>query len=122
MNTTGQKVKKIRESKNYTQEHVAGMLGISQNTYSKLETGAIKITTDRLQKMAEVLDVPIEQLLSNDAQTNNFTNNHIEKFYAYIEHLKEDNKEHTKMLYEQVKYLQIENERLLTIIEKLSFK
>ena len=34
----GIKIKKIRESKNYTQEYMSNKLNISQNTYSKIET------------------------------------------------------------------------------------
>jgi transcriptional regulator with XRE-family HTH domain len=122
MSTIGDRIKKIRESKNYTQDHLAGKLGISQNSYSKLETGTTKITTDRLQQIAAVLEVPIEELLNSEHQTINFNNSHVEKFYGYIEHLQEDNKEHTKMLYEQVRYLQNENERLLGTVEKLTLK
>ena len=46
----GIKIKKIRESKNYTQEYMSNKLNISQNTYSKIESGGIKLTVDRLKK------------------------------------------------------------------------
>lgn len=122
MATIGERIKRIRESKNYTQEHVAGKLGISQNSYSKLETGGVKVTTDRLQQIADIFEIPVEQLWTDENQTFNFHNSHIERFYGYIEHLQDDNKEQLKLLGEQIKYLQTENNRLLSLVEKLTTK
>lgn len=120
----GVKIKKIRESKNYTQEYMSNKLNISQNTYSKIETGGIKLTVDRLKQISEVLDVTIEDILNNETQTFNFHNSNIDKFYGYIETLHEDNKEllqtTIKLLNEQITYLKSENEKLLKIISKQS--
>lgn len=122
MSTIRERIKKIRESKNYTQEYVAGKLSISQNTYSKIEGGETKLTTDRLQEIADILDVPIEELITGETQSFNFNNSHIEKFYGYVENLQEDNKENLRVLHEQIKSLSKENERLLGLIEKLIAK
>jgi len=119
MNTVGERIKRYREGKNFTQEYIAGKLNISQNTYSKIESGGIKLTTDRLKNIAEILQVPVEELLNGEKQTYNFNNSHIEKFYGYIETLQEENKELTQMLNDQIKYLQSENERLLKVVETL---
>lgn len=54
---TGYKIKSIRELKNLTQEYMAERLDISQAAYSKLEKGNIKISEDKLNKIAEILDV-----------------------------------------------------------------
>jgi transcriptional regulator with XRE-family HTH domain len=120
----GVKIKKIRESKNYTQEYMSNQLNISQNTYSKIETGGIKLTVDRLKQISDVLDVTIEDIMSNETQTFNFHNSNIDKFYGYIETLHEDNKElqqtTIKLLNEQITYLKSENDKLLKIISKQS--
>ncbi len=120
----GIKIKKIRESKNYTQEYMSNKLNISQNTYSKIETGGIKLTVDRLKQISDVLDVSIEDIMSNETQAFNFHNSNIDKFYGYIETLHEDNKElqqtTIKLLNEQITYLKSENEKLLKIISKQS--
>lgn len=120
----GIKIKKIRESKNYTQEYMSNKLNISQNTYSKIETGGIKLTVDRLKQISEVLDVSLEDILNNESQVFNFHNSNIDKFYGYIETLHEDNKEllqtTIKLLNEQITYLKSENEKLLKIISKQS--
>jgi transcriptional regulator with XRE-family HTH domain len=120
----GLKIKKIRESKNYTQGYMSNKLNISQNTYSKIETGGIKLTVDRLNQISEVLDIAVEDILNNETQTYNFHNSNIDKFYGYIETLHEDNKElfqiTINLLNEQIKYLKSENEKLLKIISRQS--
>jgi len=119
---TSLKIKKYRELKNYTQEYMAEKLDISQNTYSKIENGGIKLTVDRLKQISDILETPVEELINGENQVFNFHNSNIEKFYGYIESLHEDNKELTmttiKILNDQLSYLQKENERLLTLLEK----
>jgi transcriptional regulator with XRE-family HTH domain len=120
----GIKIKKIRESKNYTQVYMSNKLNISQNTYSKIESGGIKLTVDRLKKISEVLDLSVEDILNNESQVFNFHNSNIDKFYGYIETLHEDNRElfqtSIKLLNEQITYLKSENEKLLKIISNQS--
>jgi len=119
---TSLKIKKYRELKNYTQEYMAEKLDISQNTYSKIENGGIKLTVDRLKQISDILETPVEEMINGENQVFNFHNSNIEKFYGYIESLHEDNKELTmttiKILNDQLSYLQKENERLLTLLEK----
>ena len=119
----GTKIKKYREAKNYTQEHMAHEMDISQNTYSKLETGGIRLTVDRLMRISEILDIPLEEILSNDNQAFTFNNSNIDKFYGYIETMHEDNKElintTIKILSDQLAHAQRENEKLLEIIQKI---
>jgi transcriptional regulator with XRE-family HTH domain len=115
MKNIGQKVRRIREEKQWTQEFIANKLEISQNTYSKIESGSIKLTIDRISELSKILDVPIEDMLSDDTKTFHLNNNHIEKFY--IENLQEENKGLVQSLKDQVRYLQEENQRLLKLIE-----
>lgn len=114
-------IKSLRERKNLTQEFVANELGISQNTYSNIESGAVKLTIERLIEISKVLGASAEELIANESQTFNFHNSNIEKFYGYIETLQEENKELTqttiKLLSDQITYLQKENERLVKLLE-----
>lgn len=50
-------MKILRESRNFSQEYIAGKLGINQNAYSKLENGKVKITLERIRQLAEIYDV-----------------------------------------------------------------
>lgn len=119
----GGKIKKYRELRNYTQAYMADRLDISQNTYSKIETGGIKLTVERLKQIADILEVPIESMLTNDNQSFTFHNSNIDKFYGYIETIQEGNKELAQatinVLTEQIEYLRKENERLIDIISKM---
>ena len=115
----GVKIKRLREFRNYTQQYMADKLELSQNAYCKIENGTVKLTTDRLEAIAGILDVPVESILNSEKQVFNLENNHIEKFYGYIENLHEENKE---ILQKQIEFLQQQNEKLIKAIEALTSK
>jgi len=60
----GQKIKKIRELKNLTQEHLAIELGLTQSAYSKLESGEVDIPYTRLEQIAKVLELKPEDIIT----------------------------------------------------------
>jgi transcriptional regulator with XRE-family HTH domain len=65
MNTnTATRIKQLREYCNYTQAYMALKLGISQNTYSRVESGQIIIKPDRLERIAGILGVSIADVQS----------------------------------------------------------
>lgn len=65
--TVAVNIRKIRESKDYTQDYLAVKLSISQNAYSKIELGYTKITVERLFQIAQILEVnPVDLLLFAD--------------------------------------------------------
>lgn len=53
----GYKIKKIRELRNYRQEYMAEKLGISQVSYSRVESGQTKLNLSRLEDIAKILEV-----------------------------------------------------------------
>lgn len=63
---TGQKIRRCREWKNYTQEYVASQLGMSTSNYSKLERDEVALTFNRVQEIADILDIPVIDILSYD--------------------------------------------------------
>lgn len=90
-NIIGKKIRTLRELKGYSQEYVAGKLDIAQNTYSKIETSQTKLNTDVLEKIADILEVSINDLLSEEPMVVHFSGtNHgsqgnfgtIENFHA----------------------------------------
>lgn len=64
----GHKIKKLRELRNLRQEYVADQLHMSQACYSKMENGHTKISVERLGRIAEVLNVSLEDILHFDEQ------------------------------------------------------
>lgn len=76
--TIGQKIKKIRELRNYTQEYVAEKLQISQPGYAKIERDESEVNFSRLEKIAGVLGVRVEDIIGFDekAMLNFMYNKH----------------------------------------------
>ena len=62
----GQKLRVIREFHNYSQEHIACKLGISQNSYSRIENNQTRLTAERLKQLAAIFNLPPEELLSDN--------------------------------------------------------
>lgn len=57
-----QNIRTIRKQKGISQESVAYDLGIDYSTYGKIERGQIALTVDRLDKIAHILGVSVEEL------------------------------------------------------------
>ncbi|GGF24020.1 helix-turn-helix domain-containing protein [Flavobacterium limi] len=57
-------IKNIRELKNYTQEYVAGQLGLTQSGYNKIEKGKTILGKNRLLKIAAVLEVSVDEIIN----------------------------------------------------------
>jgi transcriptional regulator with XRE-family HTH domain len=123
MQHVGQRIKKLREAKNLTQEFMANNLKISQNSYSRIETENTKLTTEHLSEIATILEVPAELIISNEAPSYTINNQNVDKYYTHIENLYEDQKEmhqtSIKILEDQLKHYQQENKRLMGLVEKM---
>lgn len=63
----GEKIKCIRELKNYTQEYLANNLGITQAGYSKIEKGITSLSFEKLEKLATILEIDIEYIIHFDS-------------------------------------------------------
>ena len=55
-------IKRIRISRNYTQQYLASELGISMAWYNKLENGHKSFRLDQIDTIAKILDVPISSI------------------------------------------------------------
>ena len=64
INDIARNIKQIRELKSFTQEYMAQELGISQPAYVKIEQGLTVLKIDRLQQIAEILEVDLSALLN----------------------------------------------------------
>jgi len=62
----GEKIKKLRELKNYTQQHMAAELDLSLSGYGKIERNETDISVSKLEKIAKILETDISSILSFD--------------------------------------------------------
>lgn len=71
-----EKIKNMRELKNFTQEYMAEKLGITQAAYSKMENGTNKISYAKITEISKIFGVKPEELLAFDSQKffNSFNN------------------------------------------------
>jgi transcriptional regulator with XRE-family HTH domain len=59
-----EKIRFMRESKNWSQEDMAAKLNMSVNGYSKIERGETKTYIPKLEQIAEVLEMDFMELMS----------------------------------------------------------
>lgn len=62
----GSKFRMVRESRQLSQEYVAGRMKISQQAYSRLEQDGENVSLKRLKQLAEALEVPLQTLIGDD--------------------------------------------------------
>jgi transcriptional regulator with XRE-family HTH domain len=67
MESLYKKIKHLRENANYTQRYMAEELGVDCATYSRIENGKIDITVSRLLKLAQILSIHPESLLTENS-------------------------------------------------------
>lgn len=56
-------VRRLRQSKNISQKDIADMVGVTQATVSKWESGAMVPTMDRVASLAAVLGVSVSEIV-----------------------------------------------------------
>lgn len=81
-----EKIRLFREAKHITQEEIADRIGMSTSGYSKLERGEVRLNLNRLEQIAEILEMNVTDLLREDSgavyQINEGDNNNGISFYA----------------------------------------
>jgi len=58
------KIKKLREQSGLTQQEIADKLNVHLKTWQKIENGVTKLDIERLQKIAEILETTVEDLIN----------------------------------------------------------
>lgn len=58
------KIRQVRENRHLSQEKMAARLCMSPNGYAKIERGETKLHIDKLQQIAQVLDMGIFELMT----------------------------------------------------------
>ncbi len=60
MQTLALKIRHLRESNRFTQEHLADQLAVSVKTYQRIESGKVGITLQQAQMLAHIFHVSVE--------------------------------------------------------------
>jgi transcriptional regulator with XRE-family HTH domain len=124
-----EKLKVMRQCKHWTQEDLAEKLGWTVNTYAKIERGEADIKLDKLNKLAEVFGVDMQELLNaNEKTVFNFVencshSNHQNCTIVLSETQCAHELEKAQLLLrereKEIEYLKTENARLLEMMELL---
>ena len=113
----GQKIKKLRELKNFTQSHVASELGITQSAYSKMELGETEVSYSKLTKIAEVLGMAPEEIMTfNEQMIFNVMHNQTGNGFVINKGFTENEK---KLYEDQIVHLNEEISYLKKVLDKL---
>lgn len=86
----GERVKRLRKKRNFTQEQLAEMIDISPRNLSRIEVGNCFVKADTLEKLLISLDVSMEELFANDHIKSN--SELIDGINFYINTAKDDRK------------------------------
>ena len=77
------RLKELRAGR-YTQAEMAKLLGVGRTTYTKYESGDIRLSADMLSKLAKIFDVSIDAIVGDDADPDE------QELWAYREAMRRD--------------------------------
>ena len=96
------RLKELRAGK-YTQAEMAKLLGVGRTTYTKYESGDIRLSADLLSKLAKIFDVSIDAIVGDDGDEDD------RELWEYREALRRDPER--RMLFSLAKDASIEEVR-----------
>ncbi|KPE51932.1 helix-turn-helix domain-containing protein [Chryseobacterium indologenes] len=89
MKVCGQNIRKIRRSKDFTQEYMAFEMGISQKAYSDIENSKVKINLEILTKISDILEIKPSDICSISHKCG--TDGYEERYQGLLEYMKKNN-------------------------------
>jgi transcriptional regulator with XRE-family HTH domain len=121
---TGDKLRKLREDHNYTQEYVAEMLGVAPSTLSDYEHGKVRVNMEALEKAAKLFNVDMTLFFSTEPLTFNVHDNHVAR--DMVQYQNNDNKEFMERMWshleERSKRFEELYSKTLDLFERLAKK
>lgn len=98
----GEKIKRLRKSKNLTQEQLAELIDISSRNLSGIELGINYPKPETLEKIVKALDIDVQEIFSIDyLQSEADLVNYITTSIDYIRH----DKSKLELIYKIVKFI-----------------
>lgn len=106
----GEKIRKVRSIKGYSQEYMAEVMKISQAAYSDIENNKTKVNLDRIQQLAKIFEIDVSDLISFDENQvfNNTFNENSKGFFNVQKVMNESFDNERKVYNEQIKDLKEE--------------
>lgn len=112
-----EKIREARKLKGFSQEYVAQELQISPSTYTKIEKEEVKLTVDRLIQIANILQLPVTDLMSS--QTERIVNQtNSDASIGLIEYLEHYHAENQVLQTEVIQNLKDEIQYLRSLLNK----
>lgn len=113
-------LKKLRKASGYTQEFVSSKLGVVRQTYSHYETGRRIPTSEVVLKIADLYEIPLEDLLRISFNQDELIHQSIfrdgsklDGMKDFFKHIEDD------AIREKYKYLSRQEKEMLYYFEKL---
>jgi len=104
----GEKIKKIRELRNFTQDYMATQLEMTQAGYSRIERDEVDISFSKLEKIAKIFNINLLELIGFNEKNvfnNNFNNTTNGFIIGTNEQLKEVYEARISDLQKEIAYL-----------------
>lgn len=101
----GNKIRKIRELRNLTQEYIAYQLDISQAAYHKIESDKTNITLNRLEEIAVILEVSVIEIITFEEYE--ILNNRLHKLRSILDSHNPADKENLLSVLEHLQYQRV---------------
>ena len=114
----GEKIRKIRTLKGFSQEFVSEKLKMKQPEYSKIENGKSKITLDVIQELAEIFEIDVIDLINFDeSQVFNNTFNQESNGFFNVKKVVNDSFKNERNSY--LNQIKSQNEEIMYLRNKL---
>lgn len=117
----GDKIRLIRTLKGLSQENMAAMLNISLMTYGDIERNKKDVPINRLNEIATILGVSIQDILALGESVNNFFDK-CSQNAMFNQNVSQFNNANEQLLVLQLENAKLENEKLRLEKEKLELE
>jgi Predicted transcriptional regulators len=101
----GQKLKRLRQEKDWSQEKLADEIGVKRLAINKYESGQTKPSAETLQRISEVFGVSIDYLLADESEKlakDELTDKTLLEYVVEIEQMSEEEKKFVKFFLDAV--------------------
>lgn len=118
----GTKIRKIRETKGYTQEYMAMNLSISQSKYCNIESSKSNVDFELLLKIATLLQTDLQEFVPENYNFFNIQNNHDNAVSGWIINEKDIAKEQIilQQLKDKEKIIALQEDKIAYLIQEVA--